>query len=172
LNVTFSPTSIGIKLGTVDASLVAGATGLAGVASGIGIGPNPEIACPGIGGGIFNCPATGSTYSFGNVATTITQIFTVTNNQTLLGAAARPFVISSISVTKQNSGNGSYARATGNNSGTCTVGNTLAVGASCTIGVSFTSPFGNNTTTGLISVSGTSTVGPGIFTATRSLTGN
>jgi hypothetical protein len=106
------------------------------------------------------------------VANTSTQTFTVTNSQTLLNNAARPFTISTITVAKTGGGAGSYARATGANAGTCVVGNTLAVGASCTVGVTFTSPT-NSTTTGTITVQGTNPSSPGVtFTATRNMTGS
>ena len=77
-----------------------------------------------------------------------------------------------ITVAKTNGGNGTYARATGANAGTCAIGSILPVGGTCTIGVTFTSPAGNSTTTGTVTVTGIAQgVAAPIYTATRNLTG-
>jgi hypothetical protein len=175
LNVTFNPsTSAGLKLGSVNAPVTVGALGLPGLATGSATAPNPGINCPGSDFGSITCLVPNAfAYSYSDVNGSSTKTFTVTNSNPV-GGIAVAYRINGITVAKTNTGNGSYARATGTNAGTCVVGTTiLQVGQSCTIGVIFTSPAGNNTTTGSVSVSGTTNpAGTSTFTATCNLTGN
>lgn len=153
ISVTFTPTSAGARSASLDVM------GVQAAMNGTGIAPNLALACPGA-----TCANATSTYSFGAVASSATATFTLTN----AGATAAPFVIGSITVAKTGTGAGTYT-PTG---GTCTVGNTLAVGATCTIVVTFGSPT-SSTTTGTVTVQGTG-VGAGAptYSATRNMTGS
>ena len=153
MNVTFNPTSNGLKTGTVAAPVTAGAAGAPALATGTGLAPNLSL-----GAGTFN---------FGVVANLANSTFTLTNNQTPIVATAAPFVIGSISAAKTNSGVGNYV-VTG---GTCAVGATLAVNATCTVIVQFQSPT-SSLTTGTLTVSGAGVGGIGTFSAVRNLTGS
>jgi hypothetical protein len=94
----------------------------------------------------------------------VSRTFTLSN-----GSAGGSFAITTIGVTKNNSGNGTYS-ITG---GTCVAGTTtLAASGNCTVIVQFASPNGNNTTTGTLTVAGTGAGGVGNYSVSRTLTGN
>ena len=163
ITLTLTPNATGARNAFLKLTTVRGATTTrSNVAlTGTGVAPNLALGCP------SGCANAGSTYSFGSVNGNVSATFTLSNS----GATAAPFVIGGITVTKTNGGNGNYVRAAGAGAGTCSLGSTLAVGASCTIGVTFSSPSGNNTTTGTVTVAGT---GVGVVTpysVTRNLTG-
>ena len=158
VNVTFSPATTGSKTGTLTLSNNAQPALQTVALSGNGVtAPVLALQCPG------GCATAGSTYNFGNVATTMTRTFTVTNT-----ANAANLVISNLAVANTNAGAGTYA-VTG---GTCAINGVVNGGSNCTVIITFTSPT-SSLTNATLTVSGVAqgSTTP-TYTVTRTMTGN
>lgn len=144
IQVSAKPTTTGARPATLAIVDGAGTQNVALTATGV-------VPTPSLGTGTYNFNAVGSSAS---------NTFTLSNS----GA---PFVISTLTVPKTNAGAGNYSVY----GGTCGVGQTLAVGRSCTVIVLFSSPT-TSVTNATLTVTGTGVGVATPYTATRSMTGS